>query len=133
MTNEIEALYREIAESVVSEIEMKFQELWIYSRIKEGWSSQSYIVKSGDNTYHDIDLYDPSEPIYSLWETSRMRGDNWDEMTFHLTAHGEFEIDFEYDVAEEKLSDTSRLHQWIAKHLGDVEIKYPPPPSFEDD
>lgn len=54
-------------------------------------------------------------------------------MTFHLTAEGEFEISFEYDIPEDKVHDWDRTDQWIAKNLGDVEIKYPPPPSFDDD
>lgn len=129
MTNEIEALFQEIAQAVVSEMKMEFRELWIHAGVTEGCTSERYICKTPDGTLHDLEIDEASDLIYDLWEASRKRGDNWDEMTFHFTTGGEFEINFEYDAPKDFLFDLERDQKWIQKHFGDAKIISRPPPS----
>ena len=126
MTNEIEALYQKIGQHMVSLIEVEFSDLWLYAAAAEGWVRSGVYYKACEGRIYKLSTRPDSDLILDLWEASSKSGDNWDEMTFHVTSEGDFEASFEYDVPEEALHDFDRPRQWIKKTLGDVEINESP-------
>lgn len=132
MTEEIEALYQQVGKNIVSLVDMEFSDLWLYAAVEEGWIRYKTLFKSTGGKFYELMVDPDTDLLLDLWDASRKRGDNWDEMTFHVSSEGNFEVSFEYGVPEDLLHDFDRPKQWVSKNLGNVEIITHLPPSLSD-
>lgn len=120
--------YEELANSLANDVKVEFRKIWFRARPDYGTAQTTTICEHADGTFHMHLIWGGSFPSIDFWELSVENGNKWDEVTFVLSDDGEFTVDFKYDLTEEEIADFDYQRKWIRKHVGDVEVSFPPPP-----
>ena len=126
--NETASLLNEIGQLLAEDTEYPRQDTLLYAKLNKNYVAPSIFKDLGDHIlYRDPDLETLGDALLDLWEAEDP-DKRWAEIEY-VVRDGKFRATFVYaDQIDPEEDPFDRRDRIVAKHLGNKQIVYPPPP-----